>query len=178
MILIKKLTTSIIDFESLDFFIKSQISSMPKDFFFPPNASIIEKSLSEETGISCGAFDHDKLIGIRLTYLPGLDCENHGYDLSFTNEELKQVAQFHGTIVRDDKRYKGIGNKLVKKNCSDIFERGFSRILSTVHPDNKVSIKMLLRNGFVERKRTTKYNNLPRIIFEKIKPNKHENILF
>ncbi len=150
-------------------FIDSQLATIPKNFFFPPNSKIIDKSLNNQTGISHGAFDNDKLIGIRLTYFPGLDTENHGYDLNYSEEELKQVAQFHGTLVVDDRRYKGIGNHLVKINCKEIFEKSFLRILATVHPDNLNSIKMLVNNGFSNRLITNKYKNLPRIIFEKNK---------
>ncbi len=157
------------DFNLIDGFIETQIRTIPRDFFFPPSSTIIKMALKKDTGISHGAFDNEKLIGIRLTYRPGLDIENHGYDLNYDNKQLNQVAQFHGTLILDNKRYKGIGNRLVSENVSDIFN-GFSNIiLATVHPDNDSSIRMLEKNGFDRKVRTFKYSNLPRLIFEKRK---------
>lgn len=150
-------------------FINGQINTIPQDFFFPPDLAIIEKSLSSESGISHGTFDQEQLVGIRLTYKPGLDKENHGNDLGYAETELNQIAQFHGTLVVNDRRYKGIGTNLVKINCEEIFKNHFLRILATVHPDNFTSIRMLLNNNFTQRLLTKKYNNLPRLIFEKIK---------
>ena len=150
-------------------FIESQLHTIPKNFFFPPSLTIIEKCLNRNSGISLGAFDSEELVGIRLTYKPGLDKENHGYDLGYSKTELLQVAQFWGTIVNNERRQEGIGDNLVKINCEEIFNNSYSRILATVHPDNLRSIKMLLTNGFSEKLNTIKYNNLPRLIFEKIK---------
>ena len=150
-------------------FIECQLETIPEDFFFPPNLRIIDESLSHNNGISFGAFDGEELVGIRLTYKPGLDKENHGYDLGYSQIELLQVVQFWGTIVVNEKRNKGIGNNLVKINCEEIYKASNMRILATVHPDNLSSIKMLLANGFAAKLNTTKYNNLPRLIFEKIK---------
>ena len=149
--------------------INEQLNTIPKDFFFPPSLTIIEKALSSESGISHGTFDREQLVGIRLTYKPGLDKENHGYDLGYSEIDLIQIAQFHGTVVVNDRRYKGIGNNLVKINCEEVFTNHFLRILATVHPDNLTSIKMLLNNNFTQRLLTKKYDNLPRLIFEKIK---------
>lgn len=150
-------------------FINRQLTTIPADFFFPPNKIIIERSVEVPTGISHAAFDGDELIGIRLTYKPELDKENHGYDLGYSERELNSIAQFHGTIVKDDTRYKGIGYELVKINCAELFKKGFEIILATVHPENYVSINMLLKNGFEQKKLVTKYSNLPRYIFEKRK---------
>lgn len=157
-----------LDYKSLVVsFMNEQLNTIPKDFFFPPSLTIIEKALNSETGISHGAFNKEQLIGIRLTYKPGLDRENHGYDLGYSDIELIQIAQFHGTLIVNNKRYKGIGNSLVKINCEEIFKNHFFRILATVHPDNLTSIKMLLNNNFTQRLLTKKYDNLPRLIFEK-----------
>lgn len=150
-------------------FINGQLNTIPKDFFYPPGFTIIEKSLSIGSGISHGTFDKEKLVGIRLSYKPGLDKENHGYDLGYSDDDLLQTAQFHGTLVINDNRYKGIGNNLVKINCEEIFKNNFLRILATVHPNNFTSVKMLLNNSFTQRLLTKKYDNLPRLIFEKIK---------
>ena len=129
-------------------FIEEQVKTIQNDFFFPPTLQIIDKSLSEIKGISHGAFANNQLVGIRLTYFPGLDKENHGYDLGYSEKELNEVAQFHGTLVINDKRYKGIGSELVNINCEEIFKSTFKRILATVHPDNSASVNMLLNNGF------------------------------
>ena len=155
------------DFNLVNEFIETQILTIPKDFFFPPSTTIIKKSLNNDSGISHGAFDNDKLIGIRLTYKPGLDTENHGYDLNYDDRQLNQVAQFHGTLILDNKRYKGIGNRLVSENVSSIFNGFANIILATVNPDNETSIRMLEKNGFDRKVRTLKYINLPRLIFEK-----------
>lgn len=154
-------------FQSISEFLKHQISTIPINYFSPPNTDILKKALSDDRGISIGAFDNDRLIGIRITYLPLLDKDNHGYDLGYTETELLDTAQFHGTLVDRSSRYHGIGNQLVKLNCDEIFKKKFSRILATVHPENFSSRRMLISNGFAERLKTIKYNDLPRIIFEK-----------
>ncbi len=167
MFQIKKLLSK--DIDDVKGFIEGQFKTIHNGFFFPPTLKIIVKSLGDTSGISHGAFYDNELIGIRLTYFPSLETENHGYDLGYSEEELKQVAQFHGTLVINDKRYKGIGSELVHINCKEIFNTPCKRILATAHPDNHASINMLLNNGFKERMKVYKYENLPRIIFEKKK---------
>lgn len=158
------------DIGSVEEFLISQLSSVPTVFFYPPDIAILQKSLSEDGGFSRAAFYGKRLIGVRLSYLPGLSIENHGYDLGYSESELLSAAQFHGTLVRRDLRYTGIGNLMVSDNCKEIFKQpSIERILATVHTENTRSIKMLLNNGFNQRKITLKYQNLPRIIFEKLK---------
>lgn len=157
------------DVALIEDFISKQLHTIPAGFFFQPNNRIIQKSVEIHTGVSHAAFDEEELIGIRLTYKPSLDKENHGYDLDYSEEELNKVAQFHGTLVKDHSRYKGIGYELVKTNCIEVFKEDFEIILASVHPENHVSIKMLLKNGFLQRKFAMKYNSSPRFIFEKRK---------
>lgn len=165
--LIRRLTGD--DFKIVSRFIDRESKSIPTELFFPPNEAIISKSLDIKTGISHGYFDHNNLVGVRLTYMPGLDKENHGYDLGYSDEELYSTAQFHGTLVLKEKRYKGLGNRLVEINCDAIFNENFLRILATVHPSNSTSINMLLLNGFERKIEVLKYRNLPRLIFERKK---------
>ncbi len=167
MLTIRKLTFD--EAEAVTCFIEKQLATIKEGFFFPPNSSIVSKALNADTGISFGAYDGKELIGVRLTYIPGLDKDNHGYDLGYSLDELLLVAQFHGTLVKDDNRYKGIGHELVKTNCDEIFTTKFKIILVTVHPQNDVSIRLFQKNGFITKKLVNKYSNLPRLIFERRK---------
>lgn len=148
-------------------FINKQNGTITNGFFSPPTVRIITMALKKDKGLSLGAFDNNVLVGIRLTYFPGVTAHNHGHDLDYSQDELLQVAQFHGTLVKEDKRYNGIGHELVKKNCDEIFMAGYRIILATVHPENEASLKMVLKNGFAPKKLVTKYGGLPRIILEK-----------
>lgn len=162
LIEIRHLTVN--DEEQVKFFLVSQNSSIPHGFFYEPNDSIISKCLNSETGISLGAFLNNKLVAIRLTYIPKLDKENHGYSLNFTENELLQVAQFHGTVVLNDIRLKGLGETLVRINAVEILSKGYKYVLVTVHPENIQSIKMFIKNRFKIVAFKNKYNNLPRYI--------------
>ena len=150
-------------------FIKKQYVTISKSFFFIPSNNIILRCLHEETGISHGAFIDDELVGVRLAYIPGIQKENHGYNLNFSKNELYNVVQFHGTLVERMIRSKGLGQQLVNINCEHIFARKLKHVLATVHPDNIMSITMFSRNNFRLVAFKNKYCNLPRYIYHRQK---------
>jgi len=140
------------DISILNTFIHEQLNNIRDDFFYSPKPKIIEQALNSLTGCSLGAFNCNHLIGIRLTYFPGLDIENHGYELDYDNQKLLKVAQFHGTIVKANARFNGVGQELVKMNCEDVSLTGKKIILATVHPENHYSINMLKKNALKTEK--------------------------
>lgn len=153
------------DFSEVSSLIRSQNETIPREYFFPPSSEILISSL--ESGLSLGVFNKSQLVGFRLTYVPNMEIDNHGYDLDFSEGELKRVAQFHGTLIVQPKRYQGLGSYLVNMNLPIIYKyKKDAIVLATVHPDNLNSCKMLISNGFSACKTVMKYNNLPRIIFK------------
>jgi ribosomal protein S18 acetylase RimI-like enzyme len=157
------------DADSVEIFAKWTLKSVSEAFFSALDRPLIEKTLNNKMTFSYGMFDGNILVAISLAHAPGIGSNNYGYDLGYSDAEMSQVGQLIATIVNPTYRQGGIGSQLIFKNCEAIFEANYPIILSTVHPENLGSIKMLMKNGFVVKKQLLKYGGFPRLIVEKRK---------
>lgn len=83
-----------------------------------------------------------------LCRVPLLAEDNLGYDIGLTDKrDLKKVVHMDSCVVLPELR----GNRLMEQLLSTAIHyyksKGFTRIMATVHPDNKPSIRSLQAVG-------------------------------
>ena len=106
------------------------------------------------------AEDGDRLAGGFHILHPGLDPDNYGYDLGFSEPELRKVIHMDSAAVHPDYR----GNRLQQKLMTTIEEELRVRfpgaiLLTTVHPENLYSLYNVQSLGYTVAKRLPKYGS-------------------
>lgn len=121
-----------------------------EEFFYRhiSQSGFILKAVSNRTGEIAAFFT--------IRY-PGMDPDNCGYDLDFTESELMHTAHMETCVVHPDYRGNHLEAVLMAQAIEIIKETDYSYLLGTVHPDNIPSVKSFLQNNFEIRKTLKKY---------------------
>lgn len=120
--------------------------------------------MAEVDGIPAGFF---------VTAYPGLDENNLGRELGFSQEELLKTALMDTAAVLP--RYQGLG--LMGRMFSEavrIAEQTCPYLLGTVHPENTPSRRNFEKNNFIVQKKLVKPSGSPRLLMGRFSEDKTE----
>lgn len=131
----------------------------PDWFYLDPDEDV-HRMMKDGTMKLWVAMDEEKLAGAFSVVYPGLNCDNYGYDLGFTEEQLLKVVHMDTAAVHPDYRGHGLQRRLTGEAEAFLAGRGERILMSTVHPDNRFSLQNMQRMGYEVRTRTAKYGSV------------------
>ena len=111
----------------------------------------------------------DKMVAGFDFLRPGKRCFNYGYDLALSEEDLSLVINMDSAAVHPEYRGQGLQQKLIRCAEDQIRCEGRRILLCTVHPDNRVSLEIVLRQGYAIQKKIAKYGSVRYILRKDIK---------
>lgn len=124
-------------------------AAMPhKEWFFLDPPDEIREMMANGTLHLWVAMDGDRLAGAFDFLIPGLDECNYGYDLGFGEEELLRVINMDTAAVHPDYRGLGLQKRLMQEGEKELRQMGRRILMCTVHPDNRFSLRNVLKQGY------------------------------
>jgi len=132
---------------------------LQQEWFYldPPEA--VRTMLAEGTMELWLATAEDRLAGVFTVLHPGLQEQNYGYDLGLGERELLQVIHMDTAAVHPRYRGQGLQGRMVQMAEEALSGKGRRILLSTVHPENRFSLKNMLAQGYRIEKRVAKYGS-------------------
>ncbi|HJC47815.1 MAG TPA: GNAT family N-acetyltransferase [Candidatus Lachnoclostridium pullistercoris] len=139
-----------------------------RDWYVTDGEEFFEAHMGEE-GFVLTARDGEssRLAGFLAVRIPGLAEDNLGRFLGLEEEELKKTAHMESAAVAPLFRGNGLQGRMMAEAERMLKERGFDRLMGTVHPENRYSRNHFLRLGYRTAARARMYGGLPREIMEK-----------
>lgn len=116
-----------------------------KDFLIPWTKEQLDRFFDEEYSYLYGAYDGDKLIAMTQLFTTK-EIEDSYYDI-LNIERTKSICEVGGFLVFVSYRNQGIMSKLAKMQYDLSINLGYDYIISTAHPDNIESNKILKKIG-------------------------------
>ena len=129
-------------------------------FFLDPDEEVREMMERDTVGIWL-AEDGDRIAAAFCIVYPGLEEFNIGYDLGFSQEELKRVVHMDTAAVHPDYRGRGLQNRMMGLAEQELQGK---ILLCTIHPDNRYSLNNVLKLGYTIEKKTERYNSVRYIL--------------
>ena len=129
-------------------------------FFLDPDEEIREMMARDAVRVWL-AEDGERIAGAFCTIDPGMEAFNIGYDLGFSEEELRRVIHMDTAAVHPD--YRGLG---LQKRMMLFAEQELQGkiLLCTTHPDNCYSLNNVLKLGYTIEKKTERYDSVRYIL--------------
>lgn len=109
-----------------------------------------------------------EIVGFFLVCIPGLEHNNLGYELGFSEKQLMQVALMDSAAVLPEYQGKGIMGQLFRR-AVELTEQDYPYLLGTVAPDNTPSRRNFEKNGFSCLKVIEKYGGKVRCLMGRFK---------
>ena len=129
-------------------------------FFLDPDEEVREMMAREAVGIWL-AENGDRIAAVFCVVYPGLEDFNIGYDLEFSEEELKRVVHMDTAAVHPDYRGRGLQNRMMRHAEQELQGK---ILLCTIHPDNRYSLNNVLKLGYTIEKKTERYDSVRYIL--------------
>ena len=129
-------------------------------FFLDPDEEVREMMARDAVGIWL-AEDGDRIAAAFCIVYPGVEEFNIGYDLEFSEEELKRVVHMDTAAVHPDYRGRGLQNRMMAHAEQEL---GGRILLCTIHPDNCYSLNNVLKLGYTIEKKTERYDSVRYIL--------------
>lgn len=117
-----------------------------KDFLIPWTEEQMDRFFDEDYSFLLGAYDNNKLIAMTQIFTQR-DIEQEYYDI-LNVPKSKSICELGGFLVLSEYRNKGIMAKLSEMSCELIDELNFDYTISTIHPENIASNKIVQKLGF------------------------------
>lgn len=117
-----------------------------EDFLIPWTEEQMDRFFNEDYSFLLGAYDNNKLIAMSQIFTPR-EIEEEYYDI-LNISRSKSICELGGFLVLPEYRNKGIMTKLSEMSCELVNELNFDYIISTVHPKNIASNKIVQKLGF------------------------------
>lgn len=117
-----------------------------EDFLIPWTEEQMNRFFNEEYSILFGAYDNEKLIAISQIFTPK-EIEEEYYDI-LKIPKLNGICELGGFLVLPEYRQKGIMTNLAIMTMDYFNGLKYDYIISTVHPENKASNKIVKKLGF------------------------------
>jgi len=117
-----------------------------EDFLIPWTEEQMNHFFDEDYSFLLGAYDNNKLIAMTQIFTQR-EIEQEYYDILNVSKS-KSICELGGFLVLSEYRNKGIITKLSEMSCELINELNFDYIISTVHPENIASNKIVQKLGF------------------------------
>lgn len=116
------------------------------DFLIPWTEEQISRFFDDNYSLMFGAYDDTKLVAMSQIFTPREIEEEYYEILSIPKSE--SICELGGFLVLPEYRNKKIMTRL-SKVAMDYFEKlDYNYIISTVHPENKFSNKIVQKLGF------------------------------
>lgn len=133
-----------------------------KDAYITDDLPYIKEHITDK-GFGLMAEVDDVAAGFFVAAYPGLDDNNLGWMLGFSQEQLLQTAMMDTAAVLP--RYQGMGlmGRMFSEAVS-IAEQDHPYLLGTVHPENIPSRRNFEKNGFTVQKNLVKPSGSPRLL--------------
>lgn len=112
-----------------------------KDFLIPWTEEQMNRFFDDDYSLLYGAYDDNKLIAISQLFTEK-EIEEEYYDI-LNVDKSKSMCELGGFLVLIPYRNKGIMTKLSEMQYELAKKSGFDYIISTAHPDNIESNKIL-----------------------------------
>lgn len=129
-------------------------------FFLDPDEEVREMMARDAVGIWL-AEDGGRIAAAFCIVDPGMEEFNIGYDLGFSEEELKRVVHMDTVAVHPDYRGRGLQNRMMAHAEQEL---GGRILLCTIHPDNCYSLNNVLKLGYTIEKKTQRYDSVRYIL--------------
>ena len=129
-------------------------------FFLDPDEEVREMMARDDVGIWL-AEDGGRIAAAFCIVYPGMEEFNIGYDLGFSEEELKRVVHMDTAAVHPDYRGRGLQNRMMAHAEQEL---GGRILLCTIHPDNCYSLNNVLKLGYTIEKKTQRYDSVRYIL--------------
>ena len=129
-------------------------------FYLDPDEEIYEMMEQDAMGIWL-AEDGVRIAAVFCVVYPGLRSLNLGYDLAFSEENLKRVVHMDTAAVHPDYRGQGLQHRMMLHAEQEL---GGKILLCTIHPDNRYSLNNVLKQGYTVEKKTEKYGSIRYIL--------------
>lgn len=117
-----------------------------EDFLIPWTEEQMDRFFNTDYSFLLGAYDGNKLIAMSQIFTPR-EIEEEYYDI-LNISKSKSICELGGFLVLPEYRNKGIMTKLSEMSCELVNELNFDYIISTVHPENIASNKIVQKLGF------------------------------
>lgn len=117
-----------------------------EDFLIPWTEEQMGRFFNTDYSFLLGAYDDNKLIAMSQIFTPR-EIEEEYYDILNVSKS-KSICELGGFLVLPEYRNKGIMTKLSEMSCELVNELNFDYIISTVHPENIASNKIVQKLGF------------------------------
>lgn len=129
-------------------------------FFLDPDEEVREMMAQDRVEVWL-AEDGDRIAAAFCIVYPGMEEFNIGYDLGFSEEELKRVVHMDTAAVHPDYRGLGLQNRMMLHAEQEL---GGKILLCTIHPDNHYSLNNVLKIGYTIEKKTQRYDSVRYIL--------------
>ena len=129
-------------------------------FFLDPDEEVREMMARDAVGVWL-AEDGQRIAAAFCIVYPGMEEFNIGYDLGFSEEELKRVVHMDTAAVHPDYRGRGLQNRMMAHAEQEL---GGRILLCTIHPDNCYSLNNVLKLGYTIEKKTQRYDSVRYIL--------------
>ncbi len=161
---------SVKDYQLFADIIQTVWEDMPqKEWFMADNADYTYQMLTSKKGIGYKAVQEnsDKVVGVFMVVIPGMEKENMGYDIGLNEIELPLVAHMDSVAILPQYRGHKLQYHLMQTAEADLKVQGFRYLMCTVHPDNYYSRNNVLDQGYQSMAIKEKYSGHLREIFLK-----------
>ena len=129
-------------------------------FFLDPDEEVREMMEYDRVSIWL-AEDGDRIAAVFCIVYPGMEDFNIGYDLGFTEGDLKRVVHMDTAAVHPDYRGQGLQNRMMRHAEAELKGK---ILLCTIHPDNCYSLNNVLKLGYTIEKKTERYDSVRYIL--------------
>ena len=143
------------------------ISRLPSQELFAMDDEDYFLDHIKEKGIIFGAFYRNKLVAYSVLAFPEMSENNLGGEFGVPEEELSRVAVLDSTVVHETARGLGLQKYFNDWRENMARERGSLYLYSTVHPENRPSIRNLEASGLRLQFTRTMYGGKPRHCYAK-----------
>lgn len=117
-----------------------------KDFLIPWTEEQMNRFFNDDYSLLFGAYDGNKLIAISQIFTPK-EIEEEYYNI-LNIPKSKSICELGGFLVLPEYRNNGIMTNLCKILCELANDFKFDYIISTVHPENIISNKIVQKFDF------------------------------
>ena len=125
--------------------------------------------LKDGYGITYKAIDIEtnQMVGIFMAIIPDTKEVNLGYDLGLDEKESKKVAVMETAAVLPEYRGNNLKYRLMQAAEAELIELGYCYLTGTVHPENRFSLNVFLKQGYHIAVTKEKYQGLLRDVLMK-----------
>ena len=138
-----------------------------------PDKKLFNKTTEEElrdsieNDLCCSVFHDGTMVGFTLLVRPRISYRNFGKYLEYDDEKLLKCVSLDTSFIMQEYRGFGLQDVFFKLRIEEGIALGAEEALSTISPDNEVSLKNAYANGFEVASKLEIYDGLERYILKR-----------